>query len=114
MTTNNFNAIKNLNHGSMIRPERIDQIEEIGYVTLDYINCLLRKHFNVKEDLISNIYVDTDTGKTMLTPADIINAIKINHNDIQQTTAQIYFVSTNRSMEIKKESLMMNKYVHQI
>jgi hypothetical protein len=76
MTTNNLDILQKINHGSIVRPERVDQIEYIGYMTKSDIEKLLFKYFNRK--------IDIDIPKeTKLTPADIINIIKGSNDDIK-------------------------------
>lgn len=84
MTTNNYDTLKKINHGSIIRAERVDQIVYMGTLTKRDINKILQKNFESEE-----IYIDKELGgemddETNLTPADIINIIKISNDDIDK------------------------------
>jgi len=80
MTTNNYDTLKKINHGSIIRAERVDQIVYMGTLTKKDINKILQKNFDSEE-----IYIGEELGdETNLTPADIINIIKISNDDIDK------------------------------
>jgi len=78
MTTNNIDTLEKINHGSIIRPGRVDQKIEIGYVNKQFIEDILYKYFGV-----TDIYAEDElNGDIFLTPADIINIIKESDDDI--------------------------------
>jgi nucleoside-triphosphatase THEP1 len=83
-TTNNYDLIKSLNHGSFVRPERIDVFKFVGNVTIQFINELFAKHYRIQKQYLTteDMYIDKKTGLTMLTPADIISSIKMSNGNI--------------------------------
>ena len=72
MTTNNIDVLRKINHGSLIRPGRVNHIVHFSYVTRKYVNKLLQKHFDTSE----TYFTDELPEETLLVPADIINIIK--------------------------------------
>ena len=99
MTTNNYDILEKINHGSIIRPGRVDQTIYIGTITKKYINILLQKYF--KSD---TKYFGKDSelpAETNLTPADIINIIKESNDNIDIIKNSIITRNTEKSKETK-------------
>ncbi len=69
MTTNNLDLLKNLNHGSLVRSERIDNLVEFKAVTIREIDLMVSKFY------------DTDfrfTGEVLVgfTGADLLSVMR--------------------------------------
>jgi len=116
MTTNNHNVISNFNHGSIIRTERVDQQEYIGNVKIGFVNELLNKHFQIDTVNLTSKEIYHDKNEvTLLTPADIINAIKITKGNLRQTVNHIVTTSYKRSSQIEiANRKMINRTVKKL
>lgn len=110
-TTNNFPLLRDLNHGSLIRAERIDCSAFIGMCHLQNVNDLLSKHFNDEDQepghvkMLDNndIFLDS-RDRTLLSMADVISCIKFGKGDYNNTINKIKAISKTRSanMELRK------------
>ena len=72
MTTNNIEMIKKLNHGSLVRTERVDNLVYFGYVTQTIVEDIISKYYGIKFKLSEII----DFKQTKITPSDLVNILK--------------------------------------
>lgn len=88
MTTNNIELLEKLNHGSIIRSDRVDNLMYFGFIDKNTISGMISKYYGVDIELPDCI--DYDNIKT--TPSDIINLIKnqsITPDNINQSLIEL-------------------------
>ena len=98
-TTNNNNLIQKLNHGSFVRAERIDLIQEIGWINSIFIKDILCKYYEI---CVENIKLIIDFDEIALGPADIISCIKLAHGDLNKALQLINIRITGKNNSVKK------------
>jgi hypothetical protein len=112
-TTNNINILKNINNGSIIRPERIDLLCKFGYIGNTIVNNIINKQLDINAEI-----PEYNKKIVKFTPAKIINLIKLYNYDkdlIINKINELIIKSTknkkNNKNTIKENiSLLLEKY----
>ena len=88
-TTNNIELLEKLNHGSLIRSERMDKIVKFDYICHNIIEEMVNKFYKKKIKL-------SITNKN-ITPADIINILKDHNTNINNINDLIQQISNRKN-----------------
>jgi broad-specificity NMP kinase len=100
VTTNNIELLRKLNHGSLIRSERIDKIVHLDYIDKNDIEKMVNKYYKQNIKLENNNYKN-------ITPADIINILKDQNTSAKNINDVIHNMLMNKLTRKKINPLII-------
>lgn len=106
-TTNNINVLRNINNGSIIRPERIHLLLKFGYVDNLFVNTMLNTIFATNQQFIDPFNVKS----VKITPAKIINIVKNNNYNKILTVTEINNIINKSCTKINISKHDINKFI---
>lgn len=105
MTTNNLHSLQELNHGSLIRGERIDNLVHFGYVNNDEIEQMVNKYHNTEFAL-------KDIKSTKTTAADILSLLK--STNLENIQVEIQKLISTKTIKVHRPKNILISYIEKL